>query len=114
VRAIMMNRSCSKAVAALGAVLVFGLAAGAMSASAASAQAAPASPSKRMARPYDGFPPLVPHDVEERKALCQECHTTGVDGAPITPHPTRAHYCVTCHVEQDLRVGPFEKAKPAR
>jgi nitrate reductase cytochrome c-type subunit len=111
----MMNASCSKAVAALGAALIVVTTTG-WSASAAPAKSPPppASSSQRMARPYEGFPPLVPHDVEERKALCQDCHTTGVDGAPITPHPTRAHYCITCHVEQDQTVGPFEKSKPAR
>ncbi len=55
---------------------------------------------------------LVPHDVEARKGLCQECHTTGEQGAPITPHPTRTHFCVQCHVGQDLTVLPFDKKKP--
>lgn len=72
----------------------------------------PAAGSKRMPRAYEGAPPLVPHDVEARKALCQECHATGAEGAPITPHPTRTHFCIACHVPQDLSVKAFEKTKP--
>ena len=69
------------------------------------------SASKRLPRAYEGAPPLVPHDVEARKGLCQECHATGEQGAPITPHPTRTHFCVQCHVGQDLSVKAFEKAQ---
>ena len=68
---------------------------------------APSGASKRLPRAYAGAPPLVPHEVEARKGLCQECHATGADGAPITPHPERAASCVQCHVEQDLAVKPF-------
>jgi len=68
---------------------------------------APSGASKRLPRAYPGAPPLVPHEVEARKGLCQECHATGADGAPITPHPERAASCVQCHVEQDLAVKPF-------
>ncbi len=78
---------------------------------AATAQGPAAGASKRLPRAYEGAPPLVPHDVEERKGLCQECHTTGEQGAPITPHPTRTHFCIECHVGQDLAVGPFEKTR---
>ncbi len=43
--------------------------------------------------------------------LRQECHSMGEQGAPITPHPTRTHFCVQCHVGQDLTVLPFEKIR---
>jgi nitrate reductase cytochrome c-type subunit len=82
-----------------------------LSAGTADAQGSPTTPSKRLPRPYEGAPPLVPHDVEARKGLCAECHTTGEQGAPITPHPTRSHFCIQCHVGQNLAVGPFEKAR---
>jgi nitrate reductase cytochrome c-type subunit len=74
------------------------------------AQVPPAGPSKRLPRPYEGAPPLVPHDVEARNGLCQECHATGAAGAPLTPHPTRTHFCIQCHVGQDPAVRPFEEA----
>ena len=68
---------------------------------------APSRTGARLPRTYEGAPPLVPHDVESRKGLCQECHATGAEGAPITPHPDRNHACVQCHVGQDLSVKPF-------
>jgi nitrate reductase cytochrome c-type subunit len=76
------------------------------------AQGTPAAGSKRLPRAYEGAPPLVPHDVEARKGLCQVCHTTGEGGAPITPHPTRTHFCVQCHVGQNLAVRSFAPEKP--
>jgi len=76
------------------------------------AQGPPAGGSKRLPRAYDGAPPLVPHDVEARKGLCHGCHATGEQGAPITPHPTRTHFCIQCHVPQDLAVRPFAPEKP--
>jgi len=82
-----------------------------LAAGAALAQAPGKSESKRMPRMYQGAPPFVPHDVELRKGLCQECHTTGVQGAPITPHPTRTHFCISCHVPQNQGVQPFEKTR---
>lgn len=75
------------------------------------AQAPSATASKRLPRAYEGAPPLVPHDVEARKGVCLSCHGTGEGGAPITPHPNRTHFCIQCHVGQDLSVQPFVKAK---
>lgn len=65
--------------------------------------------SKKLPRAYDGAPPLIPHDVEARKGICLACHGTGEGGAPLAPHPTRTHFCLQCHVGQDLTVGPFVK-----
>jgi nitrate reductase cytochrome c-type subunit len=65
---------------------------------------------KRLPRPYEGAPPLIPHDAEARKGVCLSCHETGVGGAPIVPHPTRNHFCLQCHVGQDLAVKPFVAA----
>ena len=71
------------------------------------AQGLSAKESKRLPRAYEGAPPLIPHDVEARKGLCQSCHGTGEGGAPITPHPDRTHFCLQCHIGQDLSVKPF-------
>ncbi len=58
------------------------------------------------ALPYDGFPPLVPHDLGGELKACLACH--GVEGPDtISPHPTRAHFCVECHVQENLKVMPF-------
>jgi len=73
----------------------------------ASAQESAAPKSKRLPRAYPGAPPLIPHDAEVRKGLCLACHETGVGGAPIVPHPTRNHFCLQCHVGQDLSAKPF-------
>jgi nitrate reductase cytochrome c-type subunit len=45
------------------------------------------------------------------KGVCLACHATGENGAPITPHPTRTHFCLQCHVGQDLTVQPFVKKR---
>jgi len=76
-------------------------------AGAAVGQSPPRTADKRLPRTYEGAPPLVPHDVEGRKGLCQECHATGAEGAPITPHPERVYVCVQCHVGQDPAIKPF-------
>lgn len=70
-------------------------------------QPAPPQGSWRLPRAYEGAPPLVPHDAEARKGMCLACHGIGMVGAPITPHPTRNHFCLQCHVGQDLSVGAF-------
>ncbi len=90
-----------------GALAAAFVAALALSADVGFAQGPPTTGSKRLPRAYQGAPPLVPHDIEARKGLCQECHATGEQGAPITPHPTRTHFCVQCHVGQDQSVKPF-------
>ena len=98
----MTHDRCKTAVAAGAALaLALGLFAG------AALGQAPGGAGARLPRAYPGAPPLVPHDVESRQGLCQECHATGAEGAPITPHPERAASCVQCHVEQDLAVKPF-------
>lgn len=73
----------------------------------------PSAKSKRLPRAYEGAPPLVPHDVEARKGVCQACHGTGEGGAPITPHPNRTHFCIQCHIGQDMSVKPFVE-RPAK
>ena len=104
-----MKRSFKGAAVAAALALAF-----VASIDGAGAQSAPAAGSKRMPRAYEGAPPLVPHDVEARKGLCHECHATGEAGAPITPHPTRTHFCIQCHVGQDVAVKPFAPAGAPR
>ena len=63
---------------------------------------------KRLPRMYEGYPPLIPHDVSAMTGgQCLACHGAGLGGAPIAPHPTRTHFCLQCHVPQDLAAKPF-------
>jgi nitrate reductase cytochrome c-type subunit len=78
-----------------------------LSGSALAEQVAPQQGSKKLPRAYEGAPPLIPHDVEARKGACLDCHRNGFVGAPIVPHPTRNHFCLQCHVGQDLAVKAF-------
>src|SRR5574337_787689 len=78
-----------------------------LSGSAFSEQVAPPQGSKKLPRAYEGAPPLIPHDAEARKGMCLACHEFGAVGAPIVPHPTRNHFCLQCHVGQDLAVKAF-------
>jgi nitrate reductase cytochrome c-type subunit len=98
-----VNRKRSVAGATLLFLLTWSV--GAMSAEG------PSPKSTRLPRAYEGAPPLIPHDVEARKGVCLACHATGENGAPITPHPTRTHFCLQCHVGQDLTVQPFVKKR---
>ena len=91
------------------------LAALVLSCGVASAQESPPRQSMRLPRAYPGAPPLIPHDAEVRKGFCLACHETGVGGAPIVPHPSRNHFCLQCHVGQDLSTKPFvSESKPAK
>jgi nitrate reductase cytochrome c-type subunit len=93
-----------KRIRVVGGILVLALT---LSFGDAPAQGPATKASKKLPRPYEGAPPLVPHDVEARKGVCLSCHGTGEGGAPITPHPNRTHFCIQCHVGQDLSVKPF-------
>ena len=69
-------------------------------------------PAKKLPRMYDGYPPLVPHDVQAMTGgQCLACHGTGMGGAPIAPHPARTHFCLQCHVGQDQTAKPFPGKK---
>lgn len=87
-------------------MFLFGLLA-TLSGSALSEQVVPQQGSKKLPRAYEGAPPLIPHDAEARKGVCLACHEFGIAGAPIVPHPTRNHFCLQCHVGQDLSVKAF-------
>ena len=67
---------------------------------------------KKLPRMYDGYPPLVPHDVQAMTGgQCLACHGTGMGGAPLAPHPSRTHFCLQCHVPQDQTAKPFPARK---
>ena len=87
-------------------IFLFGLLA-TLSGNALSEPGAPQQGSKKLPRAYEGAPPLIPHDAEARKGVCLACHEFGIAGAPIVPHPTRNHFCLQCHVGQDLSVKAF-------
>jgi cytochrome c5 len=41
--------------------------------------------------------PKVPHVIQDRAdASCLSCHKDGINGAPKTPHPSKAN-CLGCH-----------------
>lgn len=73
-------------------------------------QVAPRQGVKKLPRAYKGAPPLIPHDVERRKAACLDCHRTGFVRAPIVRHPERNYQCLQCHVGQDQTVQAFPPA----
>jgi nitrate reductase cytochrome c-type subunit len=99
-----MKQGYWKKIQAVAGILLFILA---FTAGFAQAQGPPAKGNKQLSCAFEGAPPLIPHDVEARKGLCQSCHGTGEGGAPITPHPNRTHFCLQCHIGQDLSVKPF-------
>jgi nitrate reductase cytochrome c-type subunit len=51
------------------------------------------------AQSAEGTPPTIPHGIKETTngEYCLTCHRTGVNGAPMTPHPERLT-CTGCHV----------------
>ncbi len=67
---------------------------------------------KKPPRMYEGYPPVIPHDVQGMTGgQGLACHGAGLGGAPIAPHPSRTHFCLQCHVGQDLTVKPFPQGK---
>ena len=61
----------------------------------------------------ESTPPPIPHRIKDTAggAYCLDCHQTGLNGAPQTPHPERLT-CTECHAQggiKELRYG--EKGK---
>jgi nitrate reductase cytochrome c-type subunit len=107
-----MNQGCWEKIQAVAGILFF---ISPLTAGFAKAQGSPTKGSNRPPCAHEKAPSLIPHDVEARKGLCQSCHGTGKGGALITPHPNRTHFCIQCHIGQDLNVKPFvepPKKKP--
>ena len=106
----MAKVSCLKKKQFVAAVLLLGL--WPLSSGILAQERSESEIGKTIPRAYDGAPPLIPHDAEARKGICLACHGTGEGGAPLAPHPTRTHFCLQCHVGQDLTVEPFVKKTP--
>ncbi|MHC4274162.1 MAG: nitrate reductase cytochrome c-type subunit [Planctomycetota bacterium] len=56
-------------------------------------------------RAYNGAPPVIPHEIEQRTSgECLRCHGAGPEadekGAPKVPHVFLAS-CTQCHIEQE-------------
>lgn len=51
----------------------------------------------------EGTPPMVPHPIDNRTGeACLACHRTGLNGAPLTPHPIRLD-CTQCHGQGEIK-----------
>ena len=49
---------------------------------------------------YLGAPPTILHQSYGCTVNCLSCHETGVNDAPVTPHPER-QLCNQCHLLQE-------------
>jgi cytochrome c-type protein NapB len=63
------------------------------------------------ARYAEAQPPTIPHpfrDAADGK-YCLRCHGTGLNGAPLSPHPVRIT-CTECHVKGEITLhSPAKK-----
>jgi nitrate reductase cytochrome c-type subunit len=55
------------------------------------------------ARYAEGQPPTIPHPFKDTAdgAYCLKCHLSGLNGAPLSPHPVRIT-CTECHVQGEI------------
>ena len=61
----------------------------------------------------EGTPPMIPHIFKDTAdgEYCLGCHRTGVNGAPMSPHPVRL-FCTGCHAQGEIKnVTPVKKGK---
>ncbi|MFA7406180.1 MAG: hypothetical protein WC007_19460 [Pelobacteraceae bacterium] len=59
----------------------------------------------------EGTPPMIPHRIKDTAdgRYCLGCHGSGVNGAPMSPHPVRL-YCTGCHGRGEVKdAGPVKK-----
>lgn len=77
----------------------------------------PVSVSAEEAENYDkdaeyaeGTPPMIPHRFNDTSdgEYCLVCHGTGVNGAPMSPHPVRLS-CTGCHAQGEIRDVKHQK-----
>lgn len=56
------------------------------------------------AQSAENTPPRIPHAIQDTADgnYCLECHKTGLNGAPETPHPERLS-CTGCHVQGEIK-----------
>lgn len=52
----------------------------------------------------EGTPPMIPHRIIDTAngEYCLGCHKTGLNGAPLCPHPVRLT-CTGCHGQGDIK-----------
>ena len=61
----------------------------------------------------EGTPPMVPHRIDDMTGeACLACHRTGLNGAPVTPHPNRLD-CTQCHGQGEITVK-LKASKPEK
>ena len=61
----------------------------------------------------EGTPPMIPHRITDTSdgEYCLGCHRTGINGAPMSPHPVRLS-CTGCHGQGEIKdVKPLKKDK---
>lgn len=59
------------------------------------------------ARYAEGQPPTIPHPFKDTAdgTYCLRCHGSGLNGAPLSPHPVRIT-CTQCHVKGEIKAHP--------
>jgi cytochrome c5 len=67
------------------------------------------------ARFAEGAPPVIPHPIDDNASgeVCLSCHQTGLNNAPLCPHPVRV-YCTACHVRSELGAPAQGTAKKGK
>lgn len=63
------------------------------------------------ARQAESTPPMIPHKFRDTAGgdFCLNCHGTGINDAPITPHPNRLN-CTGCHGQGEIKdLNPPQK-----
>ena len=61
----------------------------------------------------ESTPPMIPHKFKDTSdgEYCLGCHRSGINGAPMSPHPVRL-YCTGCHAQGEIKnVKPVKKGK---
>lgn len=61
----------------------------------------------------EGTPPMIPHRIKDTAdgEYCLGCHKTGINGAPLSPHPVRLS-CTGCHAQGEIKeTKPVKKGK---
>lgn len=64
----------------------------------------------------EGTPPMIPHRITDTSngEYCLGCHRTGVNGAPMSPHPVRLS-CTGCHGQGEIKdIKHLKKDKKSR
>jgi nitrate reductase (cytochrome), electron transfer subunit len=62
------------------------------------------------ARYAESQPPTIPHPFKDTAdgRYCLRCHSAGLNGAPLCPHPVRIT-CTECHIQGEIKARTSEK-----